>query len=256
MAMAGVPLFATGQVHIDKEVVLQGQTPEQRQVSGLPASTSPTDVLTAGVEQTSAHIEGTVHVQEALLWGVELPGTPSPPVPGTNILVRIPERTTSATSIMLNGHGPYLLTHQGNSPFIDPLLPAGAFLSLVFDGDGFQVMNAPQHGRRSCSPGMVAVNEEYCIDVDKRGATDFFTASSVCAAEGKRLCSWGEWYAACDRTGQLGINGMDSSFEWTNSTANGDGNVRMARFFNNCFSVGTSWSFGPPDRTYRCCMTR
>jgi hypothetical protein len=52
----------------------------------------------------------------------------------------------------------------------------------------------------SCPTGMIEVGSgKLCVDsIQSSVAVNWFTAASSCAAQGKKLPSWGEWYAATD----------------------------------------------------------
>lgn len=247
-------LGASAQVRVDRPLEFTGSAPDQRQVLGLPDTDAPGAVLSASTALQGGYRTGTALVEAADVWTCTVSGLFGAPVPGTHLFIAVPAVPSGAVNLRVNEEGPYPITHAGLRPFTGEGFPAGSMLSLVFDGTGFQVMNGVQRARMDCPTGMVAVNDEYCIDIDARTPTNFFTASMTCAQEDRRICAWGEWAAACERRVALGLLNIADTWEWTNSTANGDGNVRVAG--QDCSFAGTSWSFGDPDRKYRCCYTR
>ena len=81
---------------------------------------------------------------------------------------------------------------------------------------------------------------------------DFPEAAEVCGNLGGKICSWAEFYYACERDTLFGLNDMTGDYEWTNSMGNADDNVRVAGW-NNCRSAkeGLARSFdlycNPPN---------
>jgi hypothetical protein len=134
--------------------------------------------------------------------------------------------------------------------------PDGTLLSLVFDGAQFQVMNGLASLRRECPTGMVAVNDQFCVEPDERAAADFFNSNLACAQVDRRLCTWAELYVACTAAAQLGLSNMTNDWEWSNNTANEDGGVRVA-LLSTCAAAGVRDGFDTsiPVRS-RCCYSR
>jgi hypothetical protein len=103
----------------------------------------------------------------------------------------------------------------------------------------------------SCPPGFAQPNESYCIEQNERTGT-FWNAVSTCNNLGYRLCSWSEWYFACQKVG-LGMVGRTNNWEWVNSAQNepsqgkGVGNGGCTK---NVHRVLTTNDF------FRCCKSR
>jgi len=246
-----VPLASKAQVHLDNSIELTGSSAADRQVLGLPGSTGPNTVLTAGTEQrgdarTAIAVAGTT-------WNLDLPGLGTTPAIGTHVVVKAPVPTPGPIALSLNGAGPFPL-RKGAFVVDGSGVTEGAMLSLVFTGNVFQLINGRTDLRRDCPSGMVAVNAQYCIEPNERAATDFFQAGLSCATPDRRLCSWGEWYAACQQATALGLVGMTNNYEWTNNTSNENNSVRITGQ-DLCESVGNSLSTGVA-RPARCCYTR
>ncbi|MFN6178819.1 MAG: hypothetical protein ACK46G_14950 [Flavobacteriales bacterium] len=246
---------AIGQVTIDQPVLLTGETWEQRQVTGLPASTAPTAVLSTATEQSGQH-----HLAQTsatgTVWHAELPSMAGPASAGIQLLVTCPTATSGAVALEVNDQAAIPVLTAPGSPLSGDAYPAGTILSLVFDGSAFHVMNGRANARRTCPDGMVAVNEQYCIEPDERPASDYFQASVSCATQDRRLCSWGELYAACMAATTLGLNNMVGNWEWTRDSANEAGNIRMVMQFS-CSATSTR---AATETTLpivsRCCYSR
>jgi len=244
-----------GQVTIDGRVVLGHPSPEQRQVLGLPPSVLSGDVLTGAIDQSGALAYGVATPSSAGSWQAEIDGLPQVLVPGTHVLIEVPESTGSGITLSVNGSVAKPVVFRGGSPLDGDLYEAGSLLSLVYDGTAFQIMNGPVHRRRECPTGMAQVNESTCIDIDESSSTlTFFNAVLVCIQQNKRMCSWGEWHTACRKTDELGLTNMTNNGEWTANTANYDGAVRIVGD-GNCFTGGTESTASGP-RFFRCCLPR
>jgi hypothetical protein len=106
-------------------------------------------------------------------------------------------------------------------------------------------------GPASCPDGFVALNNKVCIEVFNRDTEyTWFDANSACIDADYRLCTTGEWAAACEN----GIITITSKGEWL------DDNVYFGNFmtiigYGDCRNM----AFGQPDlpeATFRCCMDR
>lgn len=130
-------------------------------------------------------------------------------------------------------------------------------MNVVFDGTAFQLINARRMDRKPCPPGSVDVNGQYCIETAERDSLTYEIAAVACADAGMRMCTWGQWYAACTQAGTLGLENMTGNWEWTNSAANGDLSVRTVGV-NSCTISGIAQGFGTDafPRTFRCCLNR
>jgi hypothetical protein len=247
------PAFA--QVAIDRPVLLTGGTMEQRQLTGLPASTEPAAVLSTAIEQSGHHRYAPTSVNGAL-WHADLPSLLGPASAGTQLLVTCPSTTSGAVELEVNDQAAVPVLAAPGLPLAGDAYPAGTILSLVFDGNAYHVMNGRANARRTCPDGMVAVNEQFCIEPNERAATNYFQASLACVLDDRRLCSWGELYAACMAASTLGLNNMVGNWEWTRDSANEDGSIRMV-LQNSCAAAGTRVA---TDTTLpivsRCCYTR
>lgn len=243
------------QVTVDRAVILNGTTDSTRQVLGLPDSQTPGDLLGAGTEQAGAF--RTANPVAGPVWAVELAALEAVPEAGMHIQVRTPASTPGPVSVLVNGHGPFDLTWDGATQLEGEQVPEGSMLSLVHDGEGFQVMNGFAHVRKSCPTGTVAVNEHFCIQPQENTpSTTFFDAILICAQSGLRLCSWAEFVVACENRVELDIPDLVGNWEWTRSSAGSNRVVRMVGS-QNCTSASTaSTNEGNPLRRFHCCASR
>ena len=247
-----LPLVSVAQVRIDHPVELIGTGTTDRQVLGLPGSTEPNAVLTAGTEQRGD--ARTAIVVAGTNWNLELPGLGTTPAIGTHVVIKAPIPTPGPIALSLNGVALFPL-RKGAFVIDGSSVAEGEMLSLVFTGNEFQLINGRSDLRRDCPSGMVAVNAQYCIEPTERPSSDFFQAGLSCASQDRRLCTWGEWYAACQQATALGLVGMINNYEWTNNTSNENNSVRITGQ-DLCESVGNGLATGSTARPARCCYTR
>jgi hypothetical protein len=246
---------AFAQVNVDRPVLLTGDAPDLRQVTGLPASTTPAAVLSTATEQGGQHRYAQASAN-GTMWHAELPSLVGPASAGTQLLVTCPTVTNGAVALEVNDQAAIPILTSLGTPLNGDTYPAGTILSLVFDGSAYHVMNGRANALRACPNGMVAVNEQYCIEQDERPASDYFQASLTCTTLDRRLCSWGELYAACMSATTLGLNNMVGNWEWTRDSANEAGNIRMVLQFS-CSATSTR---AATETTLpivsRCCYSR
>jgi hypothetical protein len=244
-------LHTQAQVQVDRTVELTGATSQDKQVIGLPLDSASNAALTAGVEQRGSYRYAAPAADA--VWQLELPALTNTPQAGTQLMVKVPEGATGSVAVSVNGSTPYAVELLPDAPLDAASLPAGYMLSLVFDGEAFQVVNGGDHALRTCPNGMAAVNDQFCIERQLRGLTEFATAVNACAALGRRLCTWGEFIAGCQRRTDLNITTSSSDWEWTNSSANEANSVRTMKM-TNC-AQGSTRLMGTAS-PYRCCMSR
>ncbi|MBV6403726.1 MAG: hypothetical protein IT228_03790 [Flavobacteriales bacterium] len=250
--LAGAPQLAA-QVRLDRPLVLTAPSDSARRVMGLADAVDTTDALNArsaarGLFRT-ATATGTPNAWTAAL----APALADTPTVGMELLLRIPQMNTGTVTLAVDGIGPFPVEEAPGDGLDSADVPAGLVARLLFDGAAFQLVNGRAPRQRPCPPGFVAVTEQFCIEPDQRDTLDFRDAAMVCGALGARLCTWGEFYAACTRAAQLGLNNMTGDWEWTNNSANADMGVRVVGY-SSCTIAATSGALDPPARNFRCCF--
>ncbi|MBK6344071.1 MAG: hypothetical protein IPF41_16245 [Flavobacteriales bacterium] len=252
--LAGFTSFVCAQVVIDNRIELVAPDGAQRQVTGIPSLAEPAAVQSAQQEQSNAHRVALASV-EAAVWSVSINGMGTTPVAGTHIVVFAPEQTLAgALQLILNGAGPFAVVHRIGDAVLGEEIAPNAPLSLVFDGDRFHALSGTVHRPRECSGELVAVTNQFCVEVAEREPANFFDAARTCVEAGRRLCSWGEWHNACRLRVELGIVNMIGNWEYTDDTANEDNTVRIIGY-SSCTIAG-GFVVGNGTQAYRCCLTR
>jgi hypothetical protein len=247
-------LFASSgfaQLEVDRPLQLEGPTPLTRQVTGLDTIAALGAVLTAAVEQQGSHRHALA--EAGSVWSASIPALDAPQ-PGTHITIAVPDGAAGEAWLQVNGGAAEPLILAPGVPFDATGASSGTVLSLVHNGSAWQVMNGRQDALIACPPEMAAVNGQFCVERAQRPSAIMPDAVAACAAQGKRLCTWGEFVAACQRRTALGLLNPSSDWEWTGNSANEENSVRMVRLAN-CTSAGTRFLTGPAG-PYRCCLSR
>ncbi len=105
-----------------------------------------------------------------------------------------------------------------------------------------------QDGRSYCRPGYLAGNDKYCIDEAERAAQTYWDAVVDCGSDNARLCTFSEWYYACN----IGITaGATGNFEWIEYGGLNSGHVVGSA---SCESMSTDAKGN--SHTYRCCYSK
>ena len=137
----------SAQVKVDAEIILQGAGSADRQVKGLDATTDENAALQAGIEQDGSH---RLAISSGNDWNVTVNGMSGPPTPGTQLMIRTPTPNPGAIELLVNGTGPFPLRYGTTRSVDGEDFQASTFLSVVFDGTVFQVMNGAMNERRNC----------------------------------------------------------------------------------------------------------
>lgn len=120
-------------------------------------------------------------------------------------------------------------------------------LVLYYKDSTFQLLN-PENP--PCPTGYVKVNKSYCIQTTETTGT-FWNAITTCNNAGTRLCSWSEWYYACQNT-TLGLTGRTNNWEWINS---GQNEPSQAKIVGNGVCEITTHGTLTNNYGIRCCFS-
>ncbi len=243
------------QVVLDRPLVLDGAQATDRRIGPLSDPVTEADAINARSAQRGGYrFAGQSGGGDA--WNVVLSPAPTQLAAGTDLYVLADSANSGPVQVTVNGMGPYPLLLNTGSALSGGEVKQGQVVAIVFDGMAFRLVGPDEDALRSCPAGFVAVNEQFCIEVTRRDTLDLDEAAMICGAMDARLCTWGEFHAACRKAVDLGITDFSGNeWEWTNSSANGDGLVRVAGAFS-CYSANTSPAWNSIPRKFRCCMDR
>lgn len=242
--------FSFGQVEIDHSINLTGSIEADRTVKGL---SDPTELT--NLSDASSIIENQFNYGSATAGGpdsidIYVSPTPTNYEVGFTVYFKSPITNDNGVSININGLG-YKALAKGVSGLLDSSdVETGQIIWAVYDGTSFQMMNETS---RSCPSGFIGVNRDYCIEINERSQAYFFDAAIACGDIGARMCSWGEWYYAAQKTG-LGLTNVTNNWEWVNSSTNNPGQVKTVGFGG--ITAGSIHNAASNTRSFRCCFTK
>lgn len=118
--------------------------------------------------------------------------------------------------IRLDGSASYPLLRTDALPVVRGELSPTTVVEMIHTDGVWTYLNA-SHDR--CPPGTIAVNARLCIDQMQTPGLLYYAAVRTCGARGAKLCSWGEYLAACTLVGSA-LTGLFDEWEWLDDTAN------------------------------------
>lgn len=106
----------------------------------------------------------------------------------------------------------------------------------------------------TCPAGFEAVNDKYCIQKEEQTALNWFEANVQCAELNAEICSWSEWYVACQKS-SLNLSNMTDNWEWINDGGDDQSNHAKAVGEGKCTS-DNSFKAELSTNAFRCCFSR
>ncbi|MBK6629014.1 MAG: hypothetical protein IPG35_15705 [Flavobacteriales bacterium] len=249
---AAAPLCAQWDVPV--RIALSSDSAADRRATGLAAPAHGSDGLAAGLERT-----------HALTW-LSATGTDSLvaawPTIGLPVAAEHPRITLLPDT---SNHGPVTLTLPGTgavpivkyaTELLDSAdLQAGIPIDLVYDGAAWQVISPLP---RPCPPGMFPASRDVCMERLPTPSSNFFSAANGCANRQRRMCTFGEWIAACTMPNGI-LLGSIVDYEWVDHAANSGNDAKSIglnndTFVPDCYSGSTRVPL--TVLSYRCCADR
>jgi hypothetical protein len=148
---------------------------------------------------------------------------------GFLIHIKAGSYNTGPVTLSVNGSVFYPVKKHVSIDVDSAEIRTGQIVSVVFDGSVFQVISMLS---RPCKNGFVSVNNEYCIDKLPRPISNFYNAVLSCGANDAMLCTWNQWYLACNDSLANGSSGYMTNFEWVNDAGNNGTDAKVAGFNN------------------------
>lgn len=156
--------------------------------------------------------------------------------------------TRDTLYIKLNQLNAYPVAVNGSTSISRLHIKIGQICVFQFKSDTLFLHNPAQ---RTCPTGFTAVNDKYCMQNTERNGL-FFTALSTCVNEGYRLCTWAEWYYACQKN-LPSLTFMTNNWEWVNSFQNEPDRGKVVGNGRCDISDGLVIT---TLRAYRCCFSK
>jgi hypothetical protein len=127
----------------------------------------------------------------------------------------------------------------------------GQIYRVIYNGSYF-ILQSPSILK--CPAGFVSVNDNFCIETAERPAAAYLPAVNACYSINGRLCTWGEWYYACQKT-SLGLSNMLNNYEYVDDTCN-HANTVLIVGNGTCTTNFTNLITNTGTFTYRCCYSK
>jgi hypothetical protein len=239
---------AFAQVSISESIILTGDSAHNKQVKNVSAPVTLTQAVPVATIQKNTIQYNNVTGSNAL--DILLPINPGLYAPGLSIYFKAAAPNSGPVTLNVNGLGPIPIKKNLNEDLVADDLRAGAIKMVIFDGTNFQLINSATN---QCPSGFTEVNKKYCIETDERTADTYFNAANTCFNLNARLCTWGEWYYACQKT-SLALSNMTNNFEWCDSSTNESGFVRV-NGSGTCTTIGQGGA-STNNFPFRCCFSK
>lgn len=249
------PLMA--QWDLPARLELDAGTPQGRQVTGL---ADPLHADAAVGLSALAHRRATTAVATgSTVLNATLVPAPDVLSPGMVVTIIPLEHNEDDPSLTLDGFAAYPITLRNGEGMKANTLRAAEPYHLLFEGDRFVLLGS---GGDTCPAGYSTASARSCIADSSTAPMDFFAANLHCRAQGARLCTFGEWTAACQRL--PGFFATVPSAEWVDHAANLQVTAKVLGHGENGSTPGagagcTFGGYGDPSTDsfrVRCCFDR
>ncbi len=222
-------LGLVAQVDIDHALQFKSATDSLNQLEQVGAPSALDHAINVLTYQNGTVVHATATGNDTLI--VNFTPAPTAYAEGMKLFVSSTGNNSLAGHINVNGLG-LVGIYKHATDTLDSLdIRAGKLLTIVYDGANFQLQNP---ATKACPNGFTSVNDDYCINTDDNGSVvTFWEAAAWCADQNAKLCSWGQWYYACQKSG-LGLVNMTNNWEWIDAGQNHTDAAAMAGAGGNC----------------------
>jgi hypothetical protein len=203
------------QVEVDKSVQLTGTSASEKQITGVADPTTNANLVNAATAQSNSMNYAMATGTDSLLFSL----TPAIGSYNAGLMVNFmaPNTNTGAIELNVNNLGYVPLKKEVTRDIVVGEIKAGKVYTAIYDGSNFQLITPIE---RACPAGFVDVNDKFCIEIDESSTIELFWDATIdCMDRNARICTWGEWYYACQNA-SLGLNDMTNNFELVNTAVN------------------------------------
>lgn len=165
---------------------------------------------------------------------------------GLPLFITSTNENTAGLVVKVNGIS-YSVKKNNGYPISGAEVIPSKVCILVFNGNHFVFLNSELP---KCPSSFAQPNTSYCIEKNERTG-NFWTAMITCNSLGYRLCSWSEWYYACQKAG-LGMTGLTNNWEWIN---NGQNEPTNGKVVGSGICEKTTHQILTNNGFYRCCLS-
>jgi hypothetical protein len=246
-------LPALAQVEAEERINMTGTSNGDRTAEGLDAPIQ----SDAAVNATTFQSGGLIYMPATGTDNVQITLAPAPTtyVAGMVLNFKATAPNTGAMTLNVNGLGAISIKQSVDQDMISNQMLIDQLVSVIYDGTNFQVISPLN---KPCPSGYVEVTPEYCIQQDEQPLQTFWDAIVDCSDNNAKLCTWGQWYYACWKTG-LGLNDMTNNWEWIDSAGNHgtqDGTSARIAGDTDCKDAYNGIPNNGLQNVYRCCYNK
>jgi hypothetical protein len=241
--------YAFGQIHIDKKLYFDSSS-VNRTIEGIVLAYDSTSGIpyTAFLETKLNYISNQTG---SLILNVNLISPLSYYPEGFELFIKSLTSNTGSLFLNVNNLGPVEIKKRDTiSLMANEIIPNQIF-KVMYDGTYF-ILQSPS--LLKCPTGFTDANDNFCIELNERTAASYLTAVNSCYSINARLCSWGEWYYACQKT-SLGLSNMVNNYEYVDDTSDHSNTVLIVGS-GSCTSTYTFLLTGTQTHSYRCCYSK
>jgi hypothetical protein len=241
--------MAFAQVTIDKHIHFISSSTE-RTIQGivLNADSSSGVPLSAFLETKLNYVPDPTG---ASVLYINIPSQISEYKSGMELFIKALSYNTGSISLDINGLGPVEVKKHDTTGFKPYEIIAGQVFRVIYNGSNFILTSV---SGLTCPSGFIDVNDDYCIELFERSPASYQVAITTCYSLNARLCTWGEWYYACQNS-SLGVQNMVNNYEFIDD-ASDHTNTVMIVGNGTCKSFSTFAIMGATNYRYRCCYNK
>jgi len=237
-----------GQLKIDTSITLTGTSAVEQKISHLGSVYNGSNIVRVKEGQNNQLNFLTVSGSNMLSGSTSLELNSL--LVGARFDVKIDTNNTGPVTLSINGSADIPVLKNISEALIPNDLIGGMMISVIYDGSAFQLLTTHC---KTCPSGFTEVHKNLCIETDENPVLFFWDAVVDCKTKGAKLCTWGQWYYACQKSG-LGLLNMTNNNEWLNQPVNNP-NQMLIQGNGGC-QIGYVAPASTVTYSYRCCYIK
>lgn len=243
-----VPFILSAQVEMNKTLEFTGTSSSDKQIRNLNSSLDSTNGVTAVTYQKGSiqYAESSIFSSDSVY--LSMNQTIGAYKNGLQINFFAPSTNNDSVYANVNNLGWIKLVYN-NKNIASKRILSGQAIQMIYDNGKFHIINNLE---KQCPSNFVEVNQSYCIEKNEHSSAGFFAAINVCSTNNARLCTWAEWYYACQKSG-LGLTNMNNNYEWIDSATNSTNQVTIV---GTSTCTAKSIALNSTIQFYRCCYSK
>lgn len=207
-----------GQIESTDKITLTGELDEDRQVIGISSSPNEENQAVNAFVLQSNYLKYAVSTGDGNNVDINLNIPATSYVEGMALFVKINQPNTGNVQLNVNSLGYIPLKKNVSDDLLPNELKTNQIIHVIFDGNNFQLLSDTKN---ACPAGFAEVNDGYCIEIDERAPARFYDAIETCGSINAKLCSWDDWYYACQKVDiSPALNDMTGVWEWVDAGGN------------------------------------